>query len=190
MKLEDGKGTGVLAEVDSGHRVQVSAISSDRAEQANIDLEAFAMSTDVYTITAATEHRIAYVSNGEATRELIIDLERFFASLGNTNFDRPVIIRCYVNASEPTANQVNKDPIGTNTGTGQSSADFVVWDGVGSGMTQTAAGDLLGTALLKSSPSELRLPSKLILGPAKTLTWSFECAEACDVAMQVYVHLG
>jgi hypothetical protein len=190
MKLEDGAGTGTLAKVDDGQRLLVSAISSDRAEQANVDLEAFIMATEIFTISAATETRVAYISNGEASRDLIIDLERFFTTGGNTNFNRPVIMRCHINASEPTANNSLKDPIGTNTGTGQSSAVFVVWDGVGSGLTQTAPGDQLATSIFSIGETDSRIPSKLILGPAKTLTWSFECAEACDVAMSVYVHLG
>jgi len=190
MKLEDGAGTGVLAKVDSGQRLQVAAISSDRAEQANVDLQAFVMSTDIFTIAASTETKVAYISNGEASRDLIIDLERYYTTGGNTNFDRPVIMRCYINASEPNTNNVLKDPIGTNTGTGQASADFEVWDGVGSGLVQTATGDNLGTSIITIGSTDNRIPSKLILGPAKTLTWSFECAEACDVAMQVYVHLS
>lgn len=190
MKLEDGKGTGVLAEVDKDQRLQVGAVSSDRAEKSNLDLEAFVMSTDIFTIAAATETRLAYISNGEASRDLIVDLERYYTSGGNTNFNRPVIMRCYVNASEPNANNVSKDPIGTNTGAGQSSADFIVWDTVGSGLTQTSPGDNLGSAILTIGETDARIPSKLILGPAKTLTWSFECAEACDIAMSIYVHLG
>jgi hypothetical protein len=190
MKIEDGKGTGVLAEVDDGQRLQVAAISSDRAEQANVDLEAFVMSTPIFTIAAGVETRLAYINNGEASRDLIVDLERYYTTGGNTNYNRPVIMRCYINSSEPTANAVTKDPIGTNTGAGQSSADFFVWDEAGSGMTQTAAGDSVGTAILSQGETDARVPSKIILGPAKTLTWSFECVEACDVSMGIYVHLG
>jgi hypothetical protein len=190
MKLEDGAGTGKLAKVNEVQRLLVAATSSDRAEESNLNLEAFVMATEIHTIAAATETRIAYIANGEASRDMIVDLERFFTSGGNTNFNRPVIVRCYINASEPTANNALKDPIGTNTGTGQSSADFVVWDDVGSGMTQVAPGDQLATSIFTIGAADARIPSKLILGPAKTLTWSFECAEACDVAMSVYVHLG
>lgn len=189
MKIEDGKGTGVLAEVDENHRMSVSSVSSDRAEAANIDREAFSLSSPVFLIGAAAEHRVFYLSNGEANRDLVIDLERFFVDGGTTSNTKPVFMNCYVNASEPATNEVSKDPIGTNTETGQSSTDLVVWDGVATGFTQVTAGDLLGTAIVSIGNTDARIPSKVILGPAKTLTYSFECEEACKVSMQVFVHL-
>ena len=189
MKLEDGKGTGTLAEVDKDQRLQVQSISSDRAESANNLLEAFVVASPIFAISAATEHRLFYISNGEASRNLIVDLERVFSDGGPTNFDKPVVLRCYLNASIPNVNQVLKDPIGTNTGAGQSSAEFIVWDTVAAGFTQVVGGDLLGESMVALGTTDNRLPSKLILGPAKTLTYSFECVEACDVAIQLYFHL-
>ena len=189
MKLEDGKGTGTLAEVDGDQRLQVASISSDRAESANFDKESFVLSTNKFSIGAGVEYRVAYISNGEASRDMVIDLERFYTDGGSTSNTKPITFRCYVNASVPTTNSVAKDPIGTNTSAGQSSADFVVWDGVSTGMVQVSAGDKMGDGIITIGNTDARLPSKLILGPAKTMTYSFECAEAAEVSLQIYIHL-
>lgn len=188
-KIEDGKGTGRLAEVDTSNRLSVVSVSSDRAEAANIDREAFVLASEIFSIGAGAEHRVFYFSNGEAARDLVIDLEKFSTDGGSTSNNKPVTMKCYVNASEPSANNVSKDPIGTNTETGQSSADFEIWDGVGTGFTQAASGDQLTTQIITIGTLDSRIPSKLILGPAKTMTYSFECAEACEVSLSVYVHL-
>ena len=188
MKVEDGKGTGFLAEVDTEHRLQVSSVSSDRAESANIRNEAFVQASDVYSIGAAAEHKVFYIENGEASRELVVDIEKISFDGGTTSNTKPLTMKCYLNASTPTTNFSAKDPIGTNTGSGQSSTDFIVWDGVGTGFTQSAAGDLLATSIYSIGMTDNKIPSKLIIGPAKTLTFSFECSEACKVTLQVYTH--
>lgn len=189
MKLEDGKGTGVLAQVDASHRIQVASVASDRAEAANIDKDAFILATEIQLVGAAAEHKTFYLSNGEASRDLLIDIEKFSSDGGTTSNTKPVFVKCYLNASVPTANDVLKDPIGTNTATGQSSTDFVVWDGAATGFTQASPGDLISTFVIGLGTTDSRIPSKFIIGPAKTLTYSFECEEACKVSMQVYVHL-
>lgn len=189
MKLEDGKGTGVLAEVDDKHRVQVAAISSDSAESANIDGEAFIMASLTQVIAAGVEHKTVYIENGESSRNLIVDIERVFFDGGSTTNIKPLIVRIYLNGSTPATNFVSKDPIGVNTATGQSSTEYIVWDDVATGFTQTSAGDLLSTGIYSIGNTDNRVPSKLILGPAKTLTYSFECPEACIVALQVYTSL-
>ena len=189
MKLEDGQGTGVLAKVDDEHRLHVSSIASDRAENANISGEAFIMALNITSIAAATETRVSYIENGEASRFLIIDLTQFFTDSGTTSNSKPTYVNFYLNASVPTSAFVAKDPLGTNTATGTSSAEFNVWDLSGSGMVQAAPGDLLGSEIIGLGKTSDRLPSKLILGPSKTLTVSFECEEAAKIGLHTYVHL-
>ena len=189
MKIEDGAGTGILAQVDDEHRLQVSSIASDRAENANISGEAFILACPIFPIAAGVETRISYIENGEASRDLIIDLTQFFTDAGTTSNSKPTFVNLYFNASAPTAAFVDKDPLGTNTATGQSSADFKVWDVTGTGIVQSAPGDLLGSEIVGLGKTSDRLPSKLILGPSKTLTISFECEEAAKVGLHTYIHL-
>ena len=189
MKLEDGKGTGVLAQVDGEHRLQVSSIASDRAESANIAKEAFIMACPIFAIAAGVETRISYIANGEASRNLIIDVTQYFSDGGTTSNSKPTYVNFYINASIPTSDFVDKDPVGTNTAAGQSSAEFKVWDLVGTGLVQLVPGDLLGSEIIAIGKTADKLPSKLILGPAKTLTVSFECEEAAKVGLHTYVHL-
>ena len=98
MKLEDGRGTGKLVEVDANHRMLTSAIASDAAEAANRDTEAFLLSSGIFSIGAAAEHKIAYIKNGEASRDLIIDLEIFFNDGGTTSNSNPVFFNCFLNS--------------------------------------------------------------------------------------------
>ena len=166
MKLEDGKGTGRLAQVDENQRLQVASVSSDRAESANIDSEAFIQATDTQSIGAAAEHKTVYIENGESSRSLVIDIEKISLDGGTTSNTKPLYMKCYINASTPITNFVSKDPLGTNTATGQSSTEFVVWDGVGSGFTQSSPGDLLATSIFSIGSTDNIIPSKLILVPA------------------------
>ena len=188
MKIEDGRGTGKLAEVDDDQRLQVAAIASDRAESANIEREAFIQASDIQAIGAAAEHKTFYLKNGESSRDIVVDIERIFFDGGTTSNTKPLFVKCYLNASDPITNFESKDPIGTNTAAGQSSTDFTVWDDVGTGFTQTSPGDLLADFIVMGGSTDNRIPSKLIVGPAKTLTYSFECEEACKVALQVFTH--
>lgn len=189
MKVEDGKGSGRLAEVDENNRLSVSSISSARAESSNIGREAFILASEVQLIGAAAEHRTFYISNGESSRDLIVDIENFCFDGGTTSNTKPLFVKTYLNGSVPTANNVSKDPLGLNTETGQSAADFEVWDGVGTGFTQAASGDLLSTLIYGIGCHNNEIPSKLIIGPAKTLTYSFECEEACKVSSFITIHL-
>jgi hypothetical protein len=188
MKIEDGKGTGRLAEVDENQRLQVSAVASDRAESANIDREAFIQASDIQLIGAAAEHKTIFIKNGESGRDMVIDIEKIFFDGGTTSNTKPLFMKIYLNASDPATNFESKDPLGLNTATGQSSTVFNVWDGVATGFTQASPGDLLSDFIVMAGATDIRIPSKLIIGPAKSLTYSFECEEACKVALQVYTH--
>jgi len=189
MKIEDGAGTGRLAQVDTSQRLQVNSISSDRAESANISKEAFVLSSGTFSIGAAAEYKVFYLSNGEASRDLVIDIVRLSSNAGTASNTKPTFVKTYINGSIPTTNSVAKDPIGTNTETGQSSTEFIVWDGVATGFVQVAAGDLVSTLIIPLGTTDTRIPSKSIIGPSKTLTYSFECEAAAKVTMQVYIHL-
>jgi hypothetical protein len=190
MKITDGKGSGRLAEVGSDHRLKVSSIASERAVQSNITGEAFLFATPIFLIGAGVEHPVAYINNGETQKSLVIDLETIFFDGGTTTNGKPIFFRTYINGSEPTTNSVSKDPLGLNTeSSGQGSADFKVWDGVGTGFVQVVAGSILGDGIFAIGNSKNDIPAKIILGPAKTLTYSLECEEACKASIQVVAHL-
>jgi hypothetical protein len=188
MKLEDGKGTGVLAEVDNDHRLQVSAVASDRAESANIAREAFIQASGIQLIGAAAEHKTFYIKNGESSRDMVVDIERIFFDGGTVSNTKPLFLKAYINGTDPITNFVSKDSLGLNTASGQSSTVFTVWDDVATGFTQASPGDMLADFIFMAGVADNRIPSKLIIGPAKSLTYSFECEEACKVALQVYTH--
>jgi hypothetical protein len=189
-KIQDGKGSGRLAEVGTDHRLKVSSIASDRAVQSNINGEAYLFATPIFLIGAGAEHKIAYINNGETQQSLVIDIETLSFDGGTTSNSKPLFVKYYINASVPTTNSVSKDPIGLNTeSAGQGSADFKVWDGVATGFVQVAPGSLLTEAIFAMGNHHADVPSKLILGPAKTLSYSVECEEACKVTLQVIAHI-
>ena len=190
MKIQDGKGTGTHAEVGHDHRLKTAAVTSDRAVEANVSGSAFMLTTPIINLPAATETVIAYLENTDTQASMVIDLERILSDMGSTNNNKPFIFRCYIDSSPPTANNNDKDPVSTNTGgSGRPSVDFQVWDEVGAGLTQAVPGDLLMEGYHNHSPSDASIPSKLILGPSKALTYSLECTEASKVSIHIFAHI-
>ena len=69
-KIRDGRGSGRMAEVDEKFRFKVAAVASDSAFISNQEGQAFVYSTPIFSIGAAAEHKIAYISNDENSNVL------------------------------------------------------------------------------------------------------------------------
>jgi len=71
-KIEDGKGNGYLAAVDSTNRLEVHAATVDEERVATVEGEAWQIGSAIVSFTAATESAILYVKN-TGDGDLIVD---------------------------------------------------------------------------------------------------------------------
>lgn len=85
MKIEDGKGTGRLAQVDTNNRMLTqAAASTELHENSKTDAEVYMFSTGAFiTIsTTATETGILYIKNTNTTKDLFIHSIRTCGEVG------------------------------------------------------------------------------------------------------------
>jgi hypothetical protein len=190
MKIYDGKGSGRQAEVGEDFKLKVNSEASDSAFIANQSGLSFIYSTPILSVGAAAEYGVAYIANSENSASLIIDLEKIHFDGGTTSNTKPLFVKFYVNSSVPTTNATPKDPNGASTeSSGKISTDFQVWDGVSTGFVQAVTGDVIKDGIFAIGENDHELPSKFILGPGKSMTYSVECEEACKISIEIFAHI-
>ena len=107
FKQADGRGTGVLAGVDSRHRALTAALIETESNAATAEGLKYNINTGLVTLTNALETTILYLKNNDE-RDIVVDA--LIYNLGRTNGDGDRIITVVRN---PTAGDIitNANPV-------------------------------------------------------------------------------
>jgi len=155
MLIEDGKGSGRRAAVDSGNRLIVKAITEPEIEEASEDGQAYVWSTDLVSIDAADT--VLLVKN---TSDTNLHIEAISISNGST-------------ASEFTLHLPTTDVTvagGTVTGVNLNTGSANVADAsAASDETGNAQGDVIGTVFLAVDRDRTIRTPGLILAKNKSI---------------------
>ena len=180
MKIEDGRGTGKLAEVDTNNRMLTQAASSTELhENSRTDAEVYMFSTGAFiTIsTTATETGIFYLKNTSTTKDLYIHSIRTCGEVAQK-------VTFYKNPTggtlltDQTAAQVtNLNFKSSNT----ASADVYK----GADAKTVSGGTWLGQHINGVGHSNIETGDALILGRNDSLAITFEVDSAGEVCVAV-----
>ena len=180
MKIEDGKGSGKLAQVDSTNRLSVDAKThSEVHDIATEDGQVYMFSTNGFiTISSTgTETGILYIKNTSATKFLVINAIRTCGTVVQK-------VKFYRNSTAGTLISGASNGQITNTNfTSSNAAEATCYKGT-NGSTLTD-GTHLGNHINGIGHSTVYADDAIILGRNDTFSITFELASSGDVCAAV-----
>lgn len=178
MKIEDGKGTGVLARVDGNQRLHVNAVTVLGISNASHNAgTAHIFNTGVMNLPAS-EANVFYIKN-TGPLDMIFHRIHFCYNGGNTNSNKAIILRSFSGSTVPTANNSLILPPASNLSSSNTAgATFYVWDGVGAGMTITNQGSVFQSTIGNQGLNQLNVEGQIVVTPGKIFMMSLEAEEA------------
>jgi len=182
VRIEDGKGTGYIAEVDNENRLSVSSLSRSvigiRSEEGFL----FGITTPHLTVTT-TGGRMLWIKNISTTLSFKIDGIWFNYDGGSTSHDETIQCEVWIRDTEPDTNVTTGSASNLNTSSSYT-ADLTIkyWDGVGNGMTGHSNGTAAFYFQCGYGSTSYHLDGSLIIGPSKTLSFNMKTDGESGVA--------
>lgn len=172
MQIQDGKGTGKRAAVNSENRLETQTVNvSTLAHSATLG-KAFGAGTPHYTKNS-TNACVAIVKNTSSDQNL--HLVKMFANWngGDTNHNRGCLFTLNIGMTyaEPPTNGVQTAMKNLNLGSGnEADADVFVWNGaVGDGMVLTTNGTSMFYGIVGQGNNEIDVGGAIIMGPGDAM---------------------
>lgn len=138
--IEDGKGSGRLAEVNSDNKLETSSISRSEQAEAAINEKSFLIGSSVVVLTTASESGILYVKNNEESDLIITGVNITSGDMSGSSA-KVFLVKAYLNGTGLSAG-TSVAALNTNFGSsnvlnaditaGQEGA--IVTDGVAAGV--------------------------------------------------------
>ena len=176
VRIEDGKGTGVVASVSSDNRLDVSSRVAPRDFYISRDIGQVYTITSEDAATAANEETI-YLQNSSSTKNLFI-ANILIASDADARFRLKFVTGTAAGSSALTPINLNK--------TSSNAADVVArGDGAITGLTDD--GDIALVSVAANTTGAFSLNESLILGQNDAI--AIESEAIADVAITIEFHL-
>jgi hypothetical protein len=188
MKIEDGKGQGVLAKVNSSNKLEVDSInhpvdhwlSHTQAATYNITTD------DINTGAVATELPIFYIKHSGTTKTF--NIEDIAISHNGANAGNFLQVRMYANSDAPTANNTSFTAHNVNLGSSaQASLEMYKWDEVGSGMTVASNGILDSSWIFGDGFSRENTQGHPVITPDKSLLFTVQSLSTSDIKLTITI---
>jgi hypothetical protein len=184
--IKDGRGTGLLARVDEGNKLVVSATSQTEEHEISSaeGLAFFAHISDTARTltTTATGGPVLYLKNTHATKQLVI--AKFLVSTDTAG----VQLHVKTNMTLGTiGNENTHAPTTSNVGSSLSATGtFYNWDEVGDGMTGLSNGDTLATYILGAGFNAMPIDGAVILENGDSITFMLHGAGECALNVRFF----
>lgn len=189
--IRDGSGSGSLARVDANRRLHALAVALTDDEEANLNEDAYSISTGLLTLTTAGESSVFYLMNNEA-RKLHIKSVVFSIgpSTGGSASDS-CRVRIYKN---PTAGTIVDDAVDVSTSSNRnfSSANVLAANIYKGGEGKTFTDGLVHLEGLLNPGSRATLSTDEILPRGSTIGITYEPPDgttSMDIMVGVICHL-
>lgn len=146
---------------------------------------AFAFGTLLYTIATGADHALMWIKNIKQGYDLVLSALIAGWDGGSTNFDKPAYVSVHTEPAEPTANATPVDIDSLNSrigGNTSGSAEYKIWDTVGTGMTWTSTSGIIPSVIDKGM-TNLDVNDSIIVGFQKTLGVSVTVPEAGKLSL-------
>lgn len=100
MIIEDGKGTGYKAKVDSSNRLSTHSVTEQEAAHAVEEGDAYNINTGLFALTSSTASGVVYLKNNNV-QDLVIE-SLIFGFNGLATHADSIVVRVYKNPSTGT----------------------------------------------------------------------------------------
>ncbi len=105
MQIQDGTGKAYWVHVDTYNRLAVHSTNmSEISEISARNNRAYSTTTDAMTFNSTNEHPLLYMRNDNTDLKLFFDSIDYSYNRGDTNHNRSMIKRVYINPPVPTGN--------------------------------------------------------------------------------------
>lgn len=171
--IEDGKGTGILAQVDEEHRFLTRSFSSSEESFISFKGGAYFANTadtaDSLTVST-TEARVLYLKNDYAGFDMVF--QKFFLSTDSDG----VIFKILKNDVVTTVGNNNTHvPVNLNFGSSNNaSVTCYNWNEVGTGMTGISGATTLSSFILSKGTTTLPPETTFICPKGTAISFSFK----------------
>lgn len=183
MKIQDGKGSGRYALVNTENRVGVDAVSASKLGFiSETSANSYIITTDILTLTSTAEHSILYIKN---TSTYDFSFAKLWLSYngGSTTWNKTCAFEFYSGTSAPTANNTTSGAVNLNTGSANAAGLTVeIWDGVSTGMTHATQGGVVGANIVSKGALVFDFPG-FILAPGSTVSFAVTAEEIGTVSV-------
>ena len=187
MFIDDGKGSGYLAQVDDENHLHTSSSTESMiAHRSHYDSSAFGLTTTMLTLTT-TGGRMLYIKNISSSKDFYITDVWFSWNGGTTNHNTVMYGEMYFGDAVPTTNIVTSAAGVLNRGS-NNSADLTViyWDETGDGMTGGGGGT--GAFYWCASQGHDRVPVQgaIILGSNTSVGMNLKGEEVGEASINMF----
>lgn len=190
IRIEDGKGSGLVATVNSENRLAVDAIVRDEETKYSGDGYAFGFSSGELPVTA-TGGRMLWLKNTDADKLFHLDRIWFNWNGGDSNHNRVAFAIMYINDTQPDTNTSAITPVNLNL-TKIITANMTVlgWNGTGDGMTGHSAGTPVFYWSIPQGRESIHLGGSMIVGTNNIVSFNFKGEEVGKAFINIVGHFS
>lgn len=172
MKIQDGRGNGRYALVNSEFRVGVDAVMSSKLGYiSRTSANSYIIKTGILTLTSTAEHSLLYIYNN-GTSDFSFSRIWLGYNGGSTTWNKTALFKFIGGLNAPSANSSDSAAGNLNTGSANTATlDVKVWNGTGTGMTHTVAGGEAGSSIVGKGTLTFDFPG-FILAPGGAVAFS------------------
>jgi len=184
--LEDGKGQGYKAQINSSNQLLTSATTESLlSRRSSASQTAFGISTPMLTINT-TGGRMLFIKNLSSTLDFYITDFWFNWNGGSTNFNRPCYGELAFGDTVPDTN-ITISGAGNLHLSSAITADLTVlyWNETGNGMTGHTAGNTAFYWTFNNTPAFYHTDGSIILGTQNTLSVNLRGEETGEGSINI-----